>query len=182
MRRAPQRHVLAEEPVPRVVQREPEQRDDAADEQQDSAERHAPGADADPCRVLVVAAEQQRDVTRERDPGEPDDDEVVGGIRKRPGVATVVDVTRHVPVEPEHRGQQRPRRDRHGKHRPPREPGDPLGERGEPVEDPGPAGQMQTCEDRERRDEAERDDRRGDQVLDRCPAALGRVRVRQQHG
>ena len=81
-------------------------------------------------------------VARQRhaeDPGghhaqQPDEDEVVGGVRQGPGIAAVVDVQRDVPVHAEHGDDQRTALDGQRERRPARQAGEPADTVGEASE------------------------------------------------
>ena len=106
--RAPERHVLAEDAVPHVVEREGDQRVGAADRDQDAADRRVPVL-RDPDRrgtgALALLGQRDREDAGGEDAEQADEDEVVGGVGQRAGVAAVVDVQGDVPVHPEQRGE-----------------------------------------------------------------------------
>ena len=163
--RAPQRHVLAEEAVPEVVEREPGDRERAADEQEHAAERGMPAlADLDRRRGLAAGAQQHGDEAGEDDPRQAGEDEVVGRVGERAGVATVVDVRGDVPVEAEHGDQQGTARDRAGQRDPARQAGHASGEAREAVERRDAALTVGPREHQPARREHHRDDRRDDEL------------------
>ena len=71
---------------------------------------------------------------------EPGEDQVVGRVGERAGVAALVDVQRDVPVHAEQRGQERERGDGGRERRPARQPGGSLGDSDDALEAARPAG------------------------------------------
>ena len=132
---APERDVLAEEPVPDVVQGEAEQRVEAGAGEQDAADRHVPAADeADGGRAgLLVQRHRAGEDAAGEDAEEAEEDQVVRGVGQRALVAADADVQRDVPEHPEQRDQQRER----GQHGRQRDPGRHAGGLAQPVADPG---------------------------------------------
>jgi hypothetical protein len=123
--RSPQRHVLAEQAVPDVVEGEARQGEDAAQEHQHPAERGVPPLEKlDRGARAPAGPEQDGSAAGQHDPYEPTEDEEVGRVRERAGVAPVVDVGGDVPVEAEARGDQRHGGDRRGQGDPARQPRD----------------------------------------------------------
>jgi hypothetical protein len=171
VRRAPQRHVLAEDAVPDVVQREAEDRDDPAEREQQPADGHVPVVPpAQRRRVVVVGAEDHRERAGEGDPEQAHQDEPVRRVREGARVTAVVDVARDVPVEPEHGHEERHTRDARRQRGPPREPARALAERRRPAQERGPTAAVRPAEGDDRRDQHDRDDGRRDQLLRRRPA------------
>ena len=86
--RAPERHVLAEDAVPDVVEREAGEREARADEDQHAAERRleAAGERSAP-RPRLLRGEEDRQQAGEEDPEQPGEDEVVRDVGERAGVA-----------------------------------------------------------------------------------------------
>ena len=101
--RAPERHVLAEQPVPHVVEREADQREDAQRRSATPPTGRASPRDAGPPRGRVALGQDDRQQAGGEDAEQPDEDEVVGRVGQRPRVAAVVDVQRDVPVHAEQR-------------------------------------------------------------------------------
>ena len=145
--RAPEGHVLAEDPVPDVVEREADQGEGRGGEHRDPAERRVPVA-GDPHRALARLAlrEDDREEAGAEDAEEADEDQVVGGVGKRPGVAAVVDVQGDVPVHAEQRDQQRAGGDQRRQGGPGREPGVARREAGEPAKHVRSAGAVRPAE------------------------------------
>ena len=109
VRRAPQRHVLAEQPVPDVVEREADQREAAARGNQDAAERRVPVRVS---RIAVGHGFSSRTIDEAaggEDAEQAEQDQVVRGVGERAGVAALVDVQGDVPVHAEQRDDQRDR-------------------------------------------------------------------------
>ena len=107
--RAPERHVLAEQPVPHVVEREACERERAASGHHQTAERRPPVAaevDGGLGRALG-AGQRDRHYARHEHAVEADQDQVVRGVGERTSVTAVVDVQGDVPVHAEHSGEQR---------------------------------------------------------------------------
>ena len=132
---APQRHVLAEEPVPHVVEREAEQGVEAGAGEQEAADRHVPALDEPDgggAGLLVERHRAGQHATGE-DAEQPEEDQVVRGVGQRPLVAADADVQADVPQHPEQRDEQRHRRqDRREGH-----PGGHAGGLAQPGADPG---------------------------------------------
>ena len=151
--RAPEGHVLAADPVPAVVERERRQRARAADRDHQSADRRVPaGGDLERGAGRFVRqgdAEHARGEHAE----EPGEDEVVGGVGQRTGVAALIDVQGDVPVHAEDGDQQGDREEGAGQRGPAGQAGDALGEVGGPAEEREPALLVQ-------QDRAEQEDRR----------------------
>ena len=107
VRRAPERHVLAEEAMPDVVEREADAARSAAHDGASARRRagaYQPWRDAHARRGRPgrSSGSAMASTAGERDAEEADEDEVVGGVGERARVAAVVDVQRDVPVHPEH--------------------------------------------------------------------------------
>ena len=108
VRRAPQRDVLAEQPVPHVVEREARERERAAGRHQQAADGRAPApADGDRGRARGLARHRHREHAGGEHAEQPGEDQVVGGVRERAGVAALVDVQGDVPVHAEQRRLER---------------------------------------------------------------------------
>ena len=108
-----ERHVLAEQPVPDVVEREAEQRVEAGGGEQDAADRHVPALDeahGGRARLLVQRHRAGEDAAGE-DAEQPEQDEEVGRVGQRALVAADADVQADVPEHAEQRGEQRQRRE-----------------------------------------------------------------------
>ncbi len=141
MGRTPERHVLAEQPVPQVIQGKRDQGERTAGRQQDATGGRVPtvcdpyGA---PPRTLV--RKDDREDSRREHAEQSHQDEVVRRVGERAGVAAVVDVQGYVPVHAEEGDVQGNRPQGRGQCRPPRQAGRPLGRGGGPPEDPHAAG------------------------------------------
>ena len=141
--RAPEGHVLAEQPVPEVVEREADEGEGAAGGDQEPADGRVPVArDADGGRAGALLRQADREVAGAEDAEQAGEDQVVGGVGERARVATGVDVERDVPVHPEQRDQKRCGGQRRGEGRPAGEAGDSLGEVGGAAEVGDPAAAM----------------------------------------
>ena len=130
VRRSPERHVLAEEAVPDVVEREPEQAEGTTDGDEDAAHWCVPLlADAQRRGTGPVSLLRQahREGPGAEDPEQPDEDQVVGWVCERPWIAAGVDVERDVPVHPGERDEQRSCRDERWKGGPRRQADGPCG-------------------------------------------------------
>ena len=114
VRRAPERHVLAEEPVPDVVEREADQREGAAgaDQTRRRAARTSRGAILIAVALGLALRQDHRQEAGAEDAVEAGEDEVVRGVGQRALVAALVDVQRDVPVHAEDRDEQRSARRR----------------------------------------------------------------------
>ena len=174
VRRPPERDVLAEEPVPDVVEGEPGQREGGAGHQQDPADRHIPRRrQPQGRRPRPLLGQHDRQPSGREDPEEAEQDEVVRGVRQRAGVAPVVDVQRDVPVQAEGRGDQRDRGDAGRERGPAWEAADAAGDGGGAAEEGDPAGSMPEPE-HEERDGEDRGRRGGeDHLADRGAAGRG---------
>jgi hypothetical protein len=127
VRRAPEGHVLPEEAMPEVVEREAGQRERPAGGQQHAADRStATAAEPDRRGTRARSGQRHRQHAGGEDAEEPPEDQVVGGVGERPRVTAVVDVQGDVPVHAEQRDEQRRGRERRGQCGPAREPGDAL--------------------------------------------------------
>jgi hypothetical protein len=147
VRRAPEGHVLPEEPVPDVVEGEADQRERAARADEHSAQRRVPVApELDRGRADSLLRQHHRDEAGAEDAEEADEDEVVGRVRERPLVAAHADVQRDVPVHPEHRDHERSGGDAGGQRGPARHAADALGEVGPAGEQAKPAGAVADAE------------------------------------
>jgi hypothetical protein len=126
----PQRHVLAEDPVPDVVERKGGEAEGRAAEEQQGAEGHAPAA-GDPypraARVALVREPDAQEASGEHSE-EAEQHRVVPRIAEGALVAPVVDVVADVPVAADHREEQGGRRDEDGQRAPRRYPEDPRGQ------------------------------------------------------
>jgi hypothetical protein len=104
VRRAPERDVLAEEPVPDVVEREADEGVEAAGRDEDAGHRRVPAA-GDPHRrdagLLAVAREHDRAHAGDEEGEQAVEDQVVRGVRERSLVATSPGVQADVPEEAE---------------------------------------------------------------------------------
>ena len=134
--RAPEGHVLAEDPMPDVVEREADQRERRRGEHRHTAEGRVPVA-ADPDRTVARLAirEDDREEAGDEDPEQPGEDQIMRRVGERSGVATLVDVQRDVPVHADHGDQQRPRCDQRRQRGPRLEAGIPGCERGDATQD-----------------------------------------------
>ena len=106
--RAPQRDVLAEQPVPDVVEGKAEQCVEAGPGEQQAADGHVPALDEVHRRGAGLLAQRHRageDAAGE-DAEQPEEDEVVRRVGQRAGVAADVDVQRDVPEHPEQGAEQ----------------------------------------------------------------------------
>ena len=102
--RPPQRDVLAEDAVPDVVEREPDQRVEPAAGHQDAADRGVPvPGDPDGGRARLVIRQHAGQAAGDEQDEQPEQDEVVRGVGQRPGVAALADVQADVPDEAEQR-------------------------------------------------------------------------------
>ena len=125
VRRAPQRHVLAEQPVPEVVEREADQREAAGGRHQQAAERRVPAVvEADRGRARLLPRDRHGEEARGEDAEQAEEDQVVRRVRERARVAAVVDVQGDVPVHAEQRGDERAGAERGGQRDPRRQPAD----------------------------------------------------------
>ena len=132
VRRAPQRHVLAEQPVPDVVEREAREREAGAGGHQHGAERRVPvllQAHGRRARLGAGLGQRHREQARDEDPEQAEQDQVVRGVGERAGVAAVVDVQGDVPVHADHGDQQRAADEHVRQRRPAGHAGQPLGVR-----------------------------------------------------
>ncbi|MET0687329.1 MAG: hypothetical protein ABW060_18550, partial [Solirubrobacteraceae bacterium] len=126
---APEGDVLAEEAVPDVVEWEADQRERAAGADQDAAQRRPPVAgDPDRGRPGLLLGEGEREAAGGEDAVEADEDQVMGGVGERPGVAALVDVQGDVPVHAEQREEEGAAGDADGQGGPGGQPGHALGE------------------------------------------------------
>ena len=116
---APQRHVLAEDAVPDVIEREADHRVEAAAGHQNAADRRVPVAgDAHRCRARFVERQYHRDHAGHKDAEQADDDEVMRRIGQRTGVAAIADVPADIPDEAEQRADDRRREHQDGQRDP----------------------------------------------------------------
>lgn len=100
----PERHVLAEDAVPDVVEREADQRVQAAQRHEHAADGGVPGAgDPDRGRSRLLVGQHHRQDTGDEQQEQPDQDEVVRRVGQRALVAALADVQAHVPDEAEQR-------------------------------------------------------------------------------
>ena len=134
VRGAPQRHVLPEQGVPHVVEREARQRDETAQRQQRAADADPPEAGKAHAVGVVVGVEREGGHAGDRDAEQADDDRVVSRRGERAVVAALVDVPGDVPVEAEHRDQQADRGHADGQRRPARQTRGLLGPIGQAVQ------------------------------------------------
>ena len=106
--RAPEGHVLAEEPVPDIVERKADQREGGASADQDAAERRVPvGPEPHRGFTRLAFGQDHGEEARREDAEEAGKDEVMGRVGERAGIAADVDVQRDVPIHAEERDQQR---------------------------------------------------------------------------
>ncbi len=174
VRRAPQRDVLAEQPVGDVVEREAEQRERRAGHEHDPAHGHVPVAhDPDGGRSGALPWQHDREPAGGEDPEEPEQDEVVRRVGQRPGVAPVVDVQADVPVHAEDGREQRRRRDPGGQRGPAGQAAQARRQRRPAPEDRDAAGPVAEAERDERCGEDARRERRADDLAE-LRAACGR--------
>jgi hypothetical protein len=112
VRGSPQRDVLAEHPVPHVVQGEAEQGVEAGGGQQDAAEGDVPAAQEvhGAGAGLLVQRHRAGEHSAGEDTEEAEQDQEVGRVGQRPLVPPDADVQADVPQHPEQRDQQRERR------------------------------------------------------------------------
>ena len=183
VRRAPQRHVLAEDAVPDVVEREAGERDARADEDQHAAQRCLePAGERQPGRAGLLGGEEDGEQAGEEHAEQPDEDEVVRGVGERARVAPRVEVRRDVPVHAEHRDQQRAGEHGERERAPRRQAGLALGVEAEGVQQLDPAGAVAEHEVEHRGGHDHRPDRAADHLAHRA-AARGRragAALRQQ--
>jgi hypothetical protein len=125
--------------VPDVVEREADQRERAGGDEQDPADR--------------LVSEDQRQESGCEDPVEPEQDEVMGGIGERAGIAALVDVQRHVPHQARVDGRERDRGEAE-RQRGPRgdahEAAEGVRERGDPGRPPGAVREREQQQERVR--------------------------------
>src|SRR5581483_29735 len=180
--RAPERDVLAEQAVPDVVEREADQRERRTGHDQDPAEWRVPVA-ADPDRAAAGPGAGQDDGEEAggEDAEEAGEDEVVGGVGERPGVAADVDVQGDVPVHPEERQKQRAAGDPARQRRPARQAADGGREASEAAEHGDPPAAVPGAEGDERRGQDGGGGRGADHLADRGAARRCRVNAAQQH-
>ena len=131
---APEGHVLAEDPVPDVVEGEGGQGARAAGRDHQRADRSVPAR-----RDLVrgprrLVGQGEAEHARGQHQEEAGEDEVVGGVGERAGVASLVDVQGDVPVHAEDRDQERHPEQRAREGGPAGQPGRLLVERRELAE------------------------------------------------
>jgi hypothetical protein len=171
---APQRDVLAEDAVPDVVEGEAEQGVQTAARHQQTADRGVPVArDADGVRPGLLVRQHARRAARDEQDEEPEQDEVVRGVRQRAGIATVADVQADVPDEAEQRRDDRADEHHDGQRYPcrPLEPGaDAVGEVLQPGDLARPV-QIADVEQDQADDQA--DDGHADHFTDGGATALG---------
>ena len=132
---APEGDVLAEQPVPDVVEGEAEQRVEAGAGEQQAADGHVPAldeADGGGPGLLAHRHRAGEDAAGE-DAEQAEQDEVVRRVGQRARVAADVDVQRDVPEHPEQGAQQRGR----GEHGGQRDPGRHAGRLAQPGAGPG---------------------------------------------
>ena len=121
MRWAPERHVLAEDAMPDIVERETDHRVQTAGRHQQPADRRVPVAgDAQRSRPRLVERQHHGQHAAHEDAEQADDDEVMRRVCQGTRVAAVADVPADIPDEPEqgaddrggehHDGQCDPRR------------------------------------------------------------------------
>ena len=110
-------------------------------------------SERDRCRRLGARPDDEREQPAQRDAGQAEQDRVVGHGPERAGVAAVVDVLGHVPVEAERRDQQRAAGDGGGEGGPAGQAGHARGEVGhgaEPRDAAGAVGEAHPeCEQRQ---------------------------------
>ena len=109
VRRSPQGDVLTEQPVPDVVEREPDQGVEAARGDEDATDRRVPVA-GDPDRgdtwLRAVPRVHDRGHAGDEQGEEPVEDQVVSRVGQWSGVATTARVVADVPEEAEQRDDQ----------------------------------------------------------------------------
>ena len=106
------RHVLAEDAMPDVVEREADHRVHSAGGHQQPADRRVPVAgDAQRCRPRFVERQHHGQHAGHEDAEQADDDEVVRRVGQRTRVAAIADVPADIPDEAEQRAD-----DRRGEH------------------------------------------------------------------
>ena len=185
--RPPEGDVLAEQPVPHVVEGEAGEGDQPADAQQQAADGHIPIA-AEPHRGprRPLVAEDDRQDAGQGDARQADDDEPVGGVGQRPGVAAAVDVPGDVPVEAEGGGDEADGADGVGQGRPRGQAAHPLGELADLAQ---PRDALPAVADRDAQEQEPGDgehDRQGDQVGEGSPSSrcrsAGALGGEQHHG
>ena len=128
----PQRHVLAEDPVPDVVERQRRQAERRADDQQHAADRHrASRGDAHPGRARASwsCASPRHSTPAANVPKKPNSSGQWPGLPSGPVVAPVVDVVADVPEAAAHHRQQRDDPDEGRQRGPRRQPEDERGRR-----------------------------------------------------
>ena len=163
--RAPQRHVLAEQAVPDVVEREADQREAAAGRHQHAAERRVPAVvEPDRGRAGLLLRDHHREEAGGEDAEQAEQDQVVRRVGERAGVAAVVDVQRDVPVHAEQRRDERGGADGGGERDPGGEAADAAGERRGAVQELRLAGAVAEAE-REQQRGGERGAGRGEDDL-----------------
>ncbi len=112
MRRTPKGDVLPENPMPDVVEREPDHRVHPAAGHQHAAHRRVPVTrDAHRRRPGFAERQHDRQHAPDEDPEQPDDDEVVRRVGQRARVAAITDMPADVPDEAEQGAD-----DRRGEH------------------------------------------------------------------
>ena len=128
--RAPERHVLAEQPVPHVVEREADQREAAGrgHQQRRRAARPSRRVEPDRRRARLLLRDRHGEEAGGEDPEQAEEDQVVGRVGQRSGVAALVDVQGDVPVHAEQRDDERAGADGGGQRDPLREAADAGGE------------------------------------------------------
>ena len=133
--RPPQRHVLAEQPVPYIVEGEADQGERTTGADQHATKGCMPIA-RDPHRAgaRLLARQHHGDEAGREDAEQPDEDEVVRGVGQRALVTAHVDVQGDVPVHAEDGRDERQGGQRRGQHGPAGQPGQAAGEVGGALE------------------------------------------------
>jgi hypothetical protein len=179
---SPQGDVLAEEPVPDVVEREAEQGVEAGAGQQHPADRDVPAleeADRGGAGLLVQGHRTREDAAGE-DTEEAEEDQVVRGVGQRALVASDADVQRDVPEHAQQRHEQRERGEDGRQGHPRRHTRRLPQPRSDPGEDRGPAGAVEEDEPQQQRGQAEADSGREDHLADRGTSGRTCVSSEQQ--
>src|SRR3954469_5893446 len=155
MGRPPERHVLAEEPVPEIVEWEAEEREGAGGGDQRPAERDLvvlSDLDRRATRMLAGLDQHRREIAAGDDPIEPDEDEEVRGIGEWACITAAVDVEGYVPHVAEQRADQGEAGDRQRQRRPGRQPRYACREGGEGAERSAPPTPVRLPEQDQRRE------------------------------
>ena len=174
----PQRHVLPEDPVPDVVERQGGEAERRAEDHQRAAHRHPPAAaEAHPgrARLLAVGEPEAQHPGGER-AEEAEQHRPVAGVAQRAVVAPVVDVVADVPEAAAHHEQQRHDPDEGRQRGPRRQPEDERGRRAgarEQARAPAPVRLDQPQQRRAAAAVEQRSARRADRAGPRRPTSRG---------